>query len=560
MTPRHLLRPPLAAGRNLARKYPRVAVGLVLGGLALLLGLELLTEAMLRRLHEVAIGTLLSHHLMSMFLFSLQFMLAFSALINALGAFYVRRDLDLVEASPTPPGAVFWARTAETAVTSAWMVEALLVPVFFAWGMERGAPLAYFPLAVLLPLPFLGSAVLVGVAVALALAALLPVRRTQDLMRFFGIMGLAVLVVLFRMLQPERLVEPGNFEKLAGYLASLHPEALKEFPSYWLTGLVHAFMAWDFEFRFTDFATRYLGVFAALLVVVRLEFALLYRRGLARFQEAPPPPPRGAGRILGWIASPLGRLPPDLAAVAVKELKVLARSPVVWTQLCLMVVIVLIYAYNLWILPLATLEALSPGLSLLVAFANVAMCGFLVVAAALRFGFPTVSLEGEGFLVIAASPLGMRRYLAVKYWMSAVPLCALAALLTGLAQALLRPPAPLAAVLWLDAAMITLVVADLALCFGAVFRDLRATNFAYLPSGPGGVGFLVAAMGYVFAVVGLQAYPAWLYRRWVLGWGSPSGIEAWLSVALLTASVVVSAVVFRAGRRRALASLESGLD
>ena len=59
-----------------------------------------------------------------------------------------------------------------------------------------------------------------------------------------------------------------------------------------------------------------------------------------------------------------------------------------------------------------------------------------------------------------------------------------------------------------------------AVAFGAVFRNLRATNFAHLPSGPGGIGFLVASMSFVLVfvvVIGLQALAMFLRGVLVLG-------------------------------------------
>lgn len=555
-----LLSPLWLSGRNLVLRHRRAALVLVVSAAGLLLLLERGTEWFLGHIMEVGIGHFLSHHLMSMFLFSLQFLLAFSAVINALSAFFLSQELEAWETSPVDPWAIFWAKLVETCVTSAWMVVLLLVPVLFAYGNVLAAPPLYYLAAAILPVPYVVMVAAVGVVVALGIARLLPVRRTRELMRFFGVLGIALLVVLFRLLQPERLVEQGGFDKLAGYLASLQPEGMKRFPSYWLTEVLFSLIRSDWGPFFREDLLRFLGVAALAVGAAALAFRLLYRQAMDKFRAAPPPPPRRPGVLIDLMLAPARALPPALSTLMVKDTKVLARSPVVWTQLSLMAVIVLIYGYNLYLLPVETLEHLQPGLRGMIAFSNLGFMGFLLVAAALRFGFPSISLEGEGFLVVHTSPLGMDRYFAAKFLQNLVPMAGLGLVLAGLAHGLLRPATPLLVVGYLQAVLFSTTVTAMALDFGASFRNLQATNFAHLPSGPGGIGFLVAAMGYVILVLALQAYPFWLYRQATL-WRLPVGPGAWaLGALLLGASLALQLGVLGLCRRRAVQSLEGGLE
>lgn len=555
-----LLRPFWLQGRNLARRHPRGATALLVGLCALLLALQRLSEWFLEQLVTVAIGQVLAHHLMSMFLFSLQWMLAFSAVINALSAFFLSHELEVWESAPLKPGAIFWAKLAETTLTSAWMVVLLLVPVFFAYGNVLAAPPAYFLAAMVLPFPYVGTVVAGGVVLALAIARVLPVRRTRELMRFFGILGIATLVVIFRVLQPERLVEKGSFDKLAEYVSGLHPDALEYFPSYWLTEILHAFMRSDFEYLFTEYVLLYLGAFLLALGVARLAFGGWYTEALQRFREAPPPPPREPGRVGRALARGLGALPPWLAQLVAKDLRVLAREPVVWTQLALMGVIVLIYFYNLYLLPIDDLEHLEKGLRGAIGFANCGFIGSLLVAAALRFGFPAVSMEGEAFLVLHTSPLGMRRYYLGKLLVNTTPLLLLGLALAILAHGLLRAPWPVVLLGYLDALVLAVAVGWQAVAFGAVFRNLRATNFSHLPSGPGGIGYLVASMSFVLVFVGLQAYPYWVFRKaWY--WDTPASTMQLAGCwTLLAASFLLAFASIVYAWRRGLASLEAGLE
>lgn len=555
-----LLWPLVGSARNRVREYPRATLVVGLVALLVLVGLEQLLEAFLWKLQEVPIGGMLIHHLMSMFLFSLQWLLGFSTVINALGAFFLSLDHECVRSSPVPEGEQFWARYLETSLTSAWMVWLLLVPVLFAYGNVLAAPPLFFLVMPLLPLPYLFLVTAAATSFALLLAWMLPVRRTRDLMRFFSVAGMAVLILLFRTLKPERLTESGGFDKLASYLVQLHPQELEAFPSYWLTEINYSFLRGDFEFLFPTFVAKLLGALGVAWILARVVFGWVYQDAFFAFQEAPPPEPKGPGWVSELLLAPLRLLPERVAQQVLKDARIMARSTVVWTQLSLMGVIVVIYAYNLVLLPAEQLKAIEPGFPAKIAFANIAFLGFLIVAAALRFGFPTVSLEGEAFLVVHASPLGMRRFLEGKLILNGIPLLTLALVLAGLAHFLLTPPLALSLLAGVDAIVLAGTVTALALAFSALFRNLRAASFAHLPSGPGGVAFLIAAMAYVLVFVGMQ----WPSFQVMKAWSYPELFEPprqFLGAILGGGgSLVLSGVVTVGSLRVALKSLEGGLE
>ena len=85
-----------------------------------------------------------------------------------------------------------------------------------------------------------------------------------------------------------------------------------------------------------------------------------------------------------------------------------------------------VYVYNIRVLPLYSGEQVSFFLINLVSFLNLGLAGFVVAAIAARFVFPAMSLEGRMLWLLRSSPLKVRTLFWTKYWVGTVPLLAVA--------------------------------------------------------------------------------------------------------------------------------------
>ena len=116
---------------------------------------------------------------------------------------------------------LFYARFGDTLIESSWMVLAFAVPAFLAYGIAHHAgPLFYLVTVATLP-PFLVIPAAIGVVVTAALVNVFPARRTRDILVLLSIVGAAVVYLLLRMLQPERLVKPEAFANFVQFLAAM---------------------------------------------------------------------------------------------------------------------------------------------------------------------------------------------------------------------------------------------------------------------------------------------------------------------------------------------------
>ncbi len=82
----------------------------------------------------------------------------------------------------------------------------------------------------------------------------------------------------------------------------------------------------------------------------------------------------------------------------VKDLKIFLRDVSQWSQLLLLLALVLVYLYNFRVLDLERIPYMSAFIKNVYAFVNLAMAGFVMATVAVRFVFPAVSAEGRGVL------------------------------------------------------------------------------------------------------------------------------------------------------------------
>ncbi len=171
--------------------------------------------------------------------------------------------------------------------------------------------------------------------------------------------------------------------------------------------------------------------------------------------------------------------------------------------------LVVIYVYNFRALPLATSYMPTIQLTNMISFLNLGLAGFVVAAVAARFVFPAVSLEGKAFWLVRASPLGLKGFLWSKFWISFFPLLLLGEALIIITSLFLGT---LPLIRWIGIVtifFITLSITGLGIGVGAAYPKFNWENVAKIPTGFGGIVFMVLAMTMVGIVVIIEWSPVY---------------------------------------------------
>jgi ABC-2 type transport system permease protein len=452
------------------------------------------------------LGPFLAGKLLGIILVGFFSLLLLSNIITALSSFFLARDLDLLVAAPVDWLTLYGAKLLETGVNASWMVVLMAAPMFAAFGVAyHGGPL--FPLIVIAVfVPFLVVPAVVGSAITLLLVNIFPARRTRDILSVIAVLAAGGIVLLFRIVRPERLARPEGFRSLMEFVTILRTPTSPFLPSEWVQRSV---LGW-LNYR-PDWVSMYLlwSTAAAAFVLGALLHRRLYMIGFSKAQESGQRFAReSASSRAGYrVLRPLGNLRRELV---LKELRLFFRDTTQWSQLILLAVLVVVYVFNIKYLPLRG-EGITFFLVNVVPFLNLVLAGFVLASIAARFIFPSVSLEGRTLWLLRSSPMPVRDLLWAKFWVGTTPLLVLALGIVGVTDALLQVSDFMFAVSVMTIGMMTLALSGMALGFGTLFPQFETENAAQIPTSFGGLVFMIASVALISGVVVLEARPVYSY-------------------------------------------------
>ncbi len=506
----YLLLPHLWSSRNRARRRQRGdgTRGLLFGGVGVLVCGALYQGSfwLTGHLEDYAeLGDfLLRMGLSWLFLTFLSF-LAFSGVVTALSTFFLADDLRLLLVAPIATRRLFHARFLRTVVQASWMVVIFLVPVLIGVGRAKCAGPMFYVTALLTIVPFSIIPVAAGTGATLVLVNTFPARRARDILMLMGLLFAASLVIVLRFIRPEQLLRVESLPDLTDFFATLQSPITPLLPSFWagetlfasLQGgrdLLHAGALWTTAL--------------AAVVVLRAASERWYFSGYSRSQEAPKAR-FTKFRTLDVVvrALPLSTVRRQLL---IKDLKIFLRDVSQWSQLLLLLALVLLYLYNFRVLDLSKIPYMSGFLKNIYAFLNLGMAGFVMATVAVRFAFPAVSAEGSAFWIIRTSPITLHDFLWSKFWTALVPVLALTEVLTVVANEFLGVDPLLKMITALAIVFMSVALVGLAVGLGARYPRFGADP-SQVAGSYGGVMFMMQGVLYIIVMIGLLGWPSSVY-------------------------------------------------
>jgi ABC-2 type transport system permease protein len=374
------------------------------------------------------------------------------------------------------------------------------------------------------------------------LVYLLPARRIRDILFFVGLFAFIVLYFLFRFSQPERLVEPETFGHFLEFLTAMETPSSPYLPSSWSAEIFASLLFkkaadhWFFYGLLASYAL-FLPLLASWIS------AAVYFSGWSKAQETRQGRHHSdlLDRLIDWATHPF---PQTSKAIMVKDIKSFLRDSTQWSQLFLLLALVVVYLYNFKVLPLDRSPIPSATLRTVVSFTNVALAGFVLSAVAMRFSFPAVSLEGPAFWILQTSPISLRSLLWSKFWLNLVPLLVLGEILVFCSNIFLRVPPWMMTLSLITVFLMTFGITAIGIGVGALYPKFNYDHAAEIPTSFGGAICMIFSVAFIGATVMIEAWPVYLLAMEGLNPGSASAggwvlVPSLAGVALLTAIAVV---------------------
>ncbi len=552
----HLLLPSIWATRNRAHRRERGDLfrALMFGGIAALVAFAIFAAAfwIAWQLADYAeLGDyLLRVGLSWLFLTFLSF-LAFSGVVAALSTFFLSDDLRLLIAAPVAAHRLFHARFVRTLANASWMVAVFLVPLLLGVGLAHCAPPSFYAVSVLTIVPFSIIPVAIGTAATLVLVNVFPARRARDILMLMGLLFAASIVMLLRYLRPERLMRVESLPDITAFFSTLQAPITPFLPSFWAGETLFASLQGGRDLL-------HLGALwttaLALVVLVGTAYERWHFAGFSNAQESR----KARFTRLNGLDALAARLPISSVRrhLLVKDLKVFLRDVSQWSQLLLLLALVLVYLYNFRVLDLERIPYMGGIVKNVYAFVNLAMAGFVMATVAVRFVFPAVSAEGAAFWIIRSSPVPLGDFLWSKFWIGLVPLLALSEALTAAANQLLGVDPFLKLVTAITIVFMTFALVGLATGLGARYPRFGADNASQVAGSFGGIAFMVIAVLFVLITIGLVGWPSSVYLFHQVRHAPLDGAKQAQIAASLVLAALVSLAVCGLGMRTGVRALD----
>ena len=211
--------------------------------------------------------------------------------------------------------------------------------------------------------------------------------------------------------------------------------------------------------------------------------------------------------LLGLL-DPLFRvLPQPTRALMVKDFRIFWRDPAQWAQFVIFFGIMALYIANVESArSFGRQETWGAWATLL----NLTACMLILASLTSRFVYPLVSLEGPRIWILGLAPVGMRRVVWQKFWLSAGTTSVFTVSL-GVLSALRLDLDRVSFVMSLLAiAATTVALSGLAVGLGSLYPNFKEDNPSKIVSGMGGtLNFMLSMLYIVLVTVALALVLLW---------------------------------------------------
>ena len=223
--------------------YQRSFFYLVSGGLFIAIITKLLNSGMsrLQGMSPEVFGILLikGYSLIFIIIFFVQ---VISGFVISLNTYYQSRELEVLFTSPVNRTSLFFARLFETHIKASWMLVVFGVPLLVSAGLFYRASIFYYVYAITLFIVFSSIPANIGIGSAILISGFFPIGKLRKFLISSGVIAVLLLVTIFRVLRPERFVNPELFANLTLFVSELNTPSFILLPNRWLSGSIFDFL------------------------------------------------------------------------------------------------------------------------------------------------------------------------------------------------------------------------------------------------------------------------------------------------------------------------------
>ncbi|MFN3966703.1 MAG: putative ABC transporter permease subunit [Endomicrobiia bacterium] len=437
------------------------------------------------------IGSLLLLKLLEIIFLTTFIMVIFSSIIISFSTIFFSDELKLLLTLPVHPYQVFLTKTFDTMIQSSWMMIVTIIPFLMAFAKVKNAGIEFFAIFSLFSIPFLFISVTAGILITSGIMLFFPSSRARDIVLFLAIIIGSVGYVGFRFLEPEKLANPDRFYDAMHYIAYLNAPITRILPSWWFTESLNGILTKNADVVLKNsFLFLLAGGLCLLILVIFSE--KFYYRILTNLRL-------GRAKKKWHELSAFSQFNSKINFIS-KDIKIFFRDPKQWSQVLLVIALVIVYLFSIYRLPKSFAETNYPVFyicNFLVLF-NIGAGGFILSALALRFVYPQISLEKGTLWFFLSIPESIEKLFIKKFFPSLV-LIILIGLVIGMASNILLNVSSYK--IFIFSSVVIIVISFGLVClasgFGTIYPRFDTENIAQIETSFGGILYMLSALAYI---------------------------------------------------------------
>lgn len=460
------------------------------------------------------VGSLLAERILFMIFGFFFLMLTVSNLIIGYSTLFKNREAQWFLSLPVRHRDVYRWKFIEALAVSSWALVFLSAPMLAAYGVVHDVDWYFYILVALGYVPFVIIPAVVGSWGILLLVRVLARPWVKKVLIVFAV---GLLAALFLGIKPVTEVEASNAQEAVLWSKLMKGTRVVTsvfLPSSWLAEAVRA---WSVEglwrqgmFFFLLLSSwALMGLFLAFDGAGRLYYgswsAALSSRAERSQREAMAKRQRTRRRTaLGWVQAKLRPVSPQVVALIFKDIRIFWRDPAQWTQFMIFFGLLCIYVANL---RNVRMELKQAYWETMISYLNLAASALTLSTLTTRFVYPMFSLEGRRIWILGLSPVGLKRVILQKFWMSFIVSASITGVLMIVSSLMLSFPWWRVVYFVCAIALMSAALSGLSVGLGALFPNFKEENPSKIVSSFGGTLCLVISFIYNTACVTLLALP-----------------------------------------------------
>jgi ABC-2 type transport system permease protein len=457
------------------------------------------------------VGTLLSQRILFLIFGFFFVMLMFSNLIIGYSTLFRNRETQWLLSLPIRHRDIYQWKFVEALVISSWALIFLSAPMMAAYGRVHDVPPGFYLQIALIYVPFIIIPALFGSWLILLLVRILARRWVKRALLFAAAAIVLSLLIGIKPTSDSDAVREHDILSFDQLLRHTRLSVNSYLPSAWVAKSI---LSWSEGlsrqgtfFFLILLSNALLGLLIGFDGMGRLfygSWTVALSSRAERFQRRAAARQRGGTRrsameAMADLFRPFSR---PVAALVLKDVRIFWRDPTQWIQFMIFFGLLCIYVINL---RNVDFNFESRFWETMISYLNLGASALTLSTLTTRFVFPQFSLEGRRLWILGLAPVGLRRVLLQKFWLSCLTALVITVTLNVISSVLLRLAWSKLLFFAASIALMAAALSGLAVGLGALFPNFKEDNPSKIVSGFGGTLCLVMSFLYISVFVTLIA-------------------------------------------------------